>query len=86
MLRNANHANDRLMDSLLQHTFNSAFKFSEQLLNMFQMPTYCSEQIEFVPISYTTDILNHQERIFSKCVFAALDILLFYSIQACQCK
>lgn len=66
--------------------FNSAFKFSEQLLNMFQMPTYCSEQIEFVPISYTTDILQYQQHTFSKCVFATLNILLFYGIQMCQCK
>ena len=36
------------------------FKLSEQLLNMFQMPTYCSEQIDFVPTSYTTDILQYQ--------------------------
>jgi hypothetical protein len=67
MLRNANHANDRSMDSLLQHTFNSAFKFSEQLLNMFQMPTYCSEQIEFVPISYNWYSTISTAPIFSTC-------------------
>jgi hypothetical protein len=86
MLRNANHANDRLMDSLLQYTFNSAIKFSEQLLNMFQMPTCCSEQIDFITISYSTDILQYQQHIFSKFVFVTLNILLIYGIQNCQCK
>lgn len=86
MLRNAKHANDRSMDSLLLHNSIQPFKFSEHLLNVFQMSTYCSEQIDFVPISYTTDILQCQQRTFFKRVFATLNILLFYGIQMCQCK